>query len=220
MHPSSDGVAARARPPVPGFEWPRRDFPVCLVPTSGPRAREEGDGGTSKSNPAEAEIIGNILRAVLRGDGSNGHQHHQQQYHQQQYHHASSSSSSSYRGSGDAPLTPEQIGVVTPYAAQVRLLRRARPHQAIEVASVDGFQVGAVRPFTSSQLLLFTTSALGGGCAWCSHCTFVRCTFIRGKRACVGGSLFHGPSPLNGLFVVSLSPLLHLLNLLATFALL
>ena len=41
---------------------------------------------------------------------------------------------------GDSALKPEDIGVVTPYAAQVRLLRRLRPHPAVEVASVDGFQ--------------------------------------------------------------------------------
>jgi superfamily I DNA and/or RNA helicase len=39
----------------------------------------------------------------------------------------------------DAGVTIEQIGVITPYSAQVRLLRTLLP-EAIEVNSVDGFQ--------------------------------------------------------------------------------
>lgn len=106
-----DGIGPNSRPPVSGFEWPRRDFPVAFVPT-GPGAIESGDGGTSKSNQYEANIVAGIIQGVLGGDPWGGSQ----------------------------PLRPEEIGVVTPYAAQVRLLRRQRPHQAIEVASVDGFQ--------------------------------------------------------------------------------
>jgi len=37
-------------------------------------------------------------------------------------------------------LTPEDIGVITPYNAQVELLRSRLPHRALEVGSVDGFQ--------------------------------------------------------------------------------
>ena len=107
-----DGVRPADRPPVPGFRWPRPDFPVAFVPSVGPGARESADGGTSKSNAQEVSVVANILRAVLHGEGD----------------------------IPGTPLSPQEIGVVTPYAAQVRLLRRSRPHPAVEVASVDGFQ--------------------------------------------------------------------------------
>lgn len=40
----------------------------------------------------------------------------------------------------DAGLTPTAIGVITPYAAQVRLLREEMPLPGLEIDSVDGFQ--------------------------------------------------------------------------------
>lgn len=85
---------------------------MAFVPSVGPGARESADGGTSKSNAQEVAVVTNILHAVLRGEGD----------------------------VPGPPLSPREIGVVTPYAAQVRLLRRSRPHPAVEVASVDGFQ--------------------------------------------------------------------------------
>ena len=81
-----DGVAAAHRPPVPGFPWPRPDFPVCFLPVAD-HAREQGDG-TSHSSPAEGEAVAAVLRGVL--------------------------------GAG---LAPADVGVVTPYAAQVAVQR-------------------------------------------------------------------------------------------------
>ena len=40
----------------------------------------------------------------------------------------------------DAGLDPREIAVIAPYAAQVRLLREQRPHDSVEVDTVDGFQ--------------------------------------------------------------------------------
>ena len=40
----------------------------------------------------------------------------------------------------EAGLSPEQIAVITPYSAQVRLLRQRMKHPGIEIDSVDGFQ--------------------------------------------------------------------------------
>jgi superfamily I DNA and/or RNA helicase len=37
-------------------------------------------------------------------------------------------------------VAPEQIGVITPYAAQVRLLREKLPDADLEIDTVDGFQ--------------------------------------------------------------------------------
>ena len=79
----ADGVAASARPPPGGFAWPRADFPVAFVPTPH-HAREQGDGGTSKSNAGEVEAVVGVLHRLLAGG-----------------------------------LRPDEIGVVTPYAAQV-----------------------------------------------------------------------------------------------------
>ncbi len=39
----------------------------------------------------------------------------------------------------NAGVTPEQIGIITPYSAQVRTLRMLLP-ETVEVNSVDGFQ--------------------------------------------------------------------------------
>lgn len=40
----------------------------------------------------------------------------------------------------DSGVPPEQIGVIAPYAAQVRLLRARIAHSSLEVDTVDGFQ--------------------------------------------------------------------------------
>ncbi|MGB0388952.1 MAG: AAA domain-containing protein [Ardenticatenaceae bacterium] len=40
----------------------------------------------------------------------------------------------------DAGVTPSDIAVITPYAAQVRLLREICRHREIEIGTVDGFQ--------------------------------------------------------------------------------
>jgi len=37
-------------------------------------------------------------------------------------------------------LAPQHIGIITPYAAQVRLLREMLPDPALEIDTVDGFQ--------------------------------------------------------------------------------
>jgi len=44
------------------------------------------------------------------------------------------------RGLLEAGLTPEQIAVITPYSAQVKLLREILDVPGLEIDSVDGFQ--------------------------------------------------------------------------------
>jgi len=95
----SDGVRATDRAPVPGFAWPRRDFPLCFVPTP-LHAREVSDG-TSHRNPREGDEVMKVINALLSSSLS------------------SSSSSSGHHYNDPLRLQPEDIGVVTPYAAQV-----------------------------------------------------------------------------------------------------
>ena len=101
------GVDGADRPAPPGFDWPRRDWPVALVPVL---HGQESTEGVSKLNRTEAEATARVVDGLLR-----------------------------------AGVKPSEIGVISPYGAQVRVLRSllrsgARDPNSVEVSSVDGFQ--------------------------------------------------------------------------------
>lgn len=112
------GIHDGARPPMKGFDWPRKKVPVAFVEMG--RASRESQEHESKMNSAEAERVVHIIESVL-----------------------------------DAGCTAEDLGVVTPYMAQVRLLRTSwrnrckergmkwnasKNSRTLEIASVDNFQ--------------------------------------------------------------------------------
>ena len=105
----NDGVSPPERRPLPGFPWPREEFPVAFIPVT---EGTEIDDGASKANEAEVAAVVDAVVALL--------------------------------GGGQCDVT--QIAVVTPYAAQVRLIRRGlrevlpRGPPFVEVSSTDGFQ--------------------------------------------------------------------------------
>ena len=103
-----DGITARDRPAPRGFRWPHASFPVAFLDV--PNGAEQEDAGSgSKCNPAEAELVMQIVEDLVRY--------------------------------GRVPAS--EVGIVTPYAAQVRALRRMRDRaglREVECASVDGFQ--------------------------------------------------------------------------------
>ena len=107
------GTPPEHRMPPQGFEWPRVDMPVAMVPVYGSETGE----GTSKSNRSEAEAVARVVQGL-------------------QY----------------AGVRAADIGVISPYGAQVHLLRsliraggggggaRGGGDGQVEVSSVDGFQ--------------------------------------------------------------------------------
>eukprot|EP00750_Incisomonas_marina_P003349 INCI13076.1.p1 GENE.INCI13076.1~~INCI13076.1.p1 ORF type:complete len:1039 (+),score=142.01 INCI13076.1:179-3295(+) len=102
-----DGISARDRPAPRGFHWPRPEFPVAFLDV--PAGVEVDDGGSSKANPSEAQLVMRVVSDLVRRGG----------------------------------IRPADVGIVTPYAAQVRALRRLRDREGlrdVECASVDGFQ--------------------------------------------------------------------------------
>eukprot|EP01050_Picozoa_sp_SAG11_P002581 SAG11_NODE_133_length_15400_cov_10.132344_2_plen_251_part_00 len=140
------GVTASDRPPVAGFGWPDPRVPVAFVevppqpqPQPQPPGRRRGASGEwtdgeSKRNDNEVARLVAVLETVLDAG----------------------------RDGGEA-VAPAEVGVVTPYTAQVRTLRqqwhalcRRRATQAggggdggvgwwsapqlLEIASVDNFQ--------------------------------------------------------------------------------
>ena len=52
------------RPAVPGFAWPRPDWPVALVPVHG---GSESSDGSSKMNRTEAEATARVVQQLLAG---------------------------------------------------------------------------------------------------------------------------------------------------------
>jgi len=106
-----NGVCSSQRRPLPGFPWPRAEFPVAFVPI---HSEEHTMNSTdhSKYNEAEAEACVHAVRALL----------------------------------GGGQCSCADIAIVTPYAAQVRTIRRmlrqftTQNTSAIEVSSTDGFQ--------------------------------------------------------------------------------
>ncbi|KAG5187589.1 AAA domain-containing protein, partial [Tribonema minus] len=123
------------RPTPRGFPWPNAAVPVAFVAvrddsdgargleargSGGATAEDGGGGATSWCNAREAAAACAVVRALLRGGG----------------------------GGGD--VAPQDVGVITPYAAQVRRgggrkrtaapPRAPQPWELIEVRSVDGYQ--------------------------------------------------------------------------------
>eukprot|EP00913_Durusdinium_trenchii_P000356 g327.t1 len=80
------GILEAARPPLKGFEWPKKKVPVAFVEMG--RWAGESVEYESKMNQAEAERVLQIIESVL-----------------------------------EAGCSAEDVGVITPYMAQVRLLR-------------------------------------------------------------------------------------------------
>jgi superfamily I DNA and/or RNA helicase len=92
---------------LPGIvACPLTTTPLEFVDTAGANYDEELEpDGESRFNPAEAELVGRRVTALL-----------------------------------EAGLDASDIGVIAPYAAQVRLLREQLPQKGLEVDTVDGFQ--------------------------------------------------------------------------------
>lgn len=110
------GVTDSDRKPPQGLRWPNPEHPIAHVRTTGSEEKTAAElgvsEGTSYSNQEEVDTIAELVRAAL--------------------------------SSGD--LEESDIGIITPYSAQALLLRRAldasmgSDSDAVEVASVDGFQ--------------------------------------------------------------------------------
>jgi len=134
----SCGAPMRATPP-PGLPWPLGGRSnIMLLPVLGGGGESNAAFGTSKRNTREAQVaVAAVARLLSKGAAGSG--------------------------SESAQLTPGDIGVVTPYLAQVRAIadalrrkgipvmegggdealgggRRAPKGGAVEVRSVDGFQ--------------------------------------------------------------------------------
>jgi AAA domain len=58
-----NGVSAPERRPLPGFPWPREEFPVAFIPVKG----IEMDDGVSKYNEMEAEAACDAVKMLLQG---------------------------------------------------------------------------------------------------------------------------------------------------------
>jgi superfamily I DNA and/or RNA helicase len=85
---------------------PLTSTPLTFIDTAGASYDEELEpDGESRRNPAEAEVVGRQVQALL-----------------------------------DAGLSPRDVAVIAPYAAQVRLLREQLPLEGLEIDTVDGFQ--------------------------------------------------------------------------------
>ena len=170
------GVEPAERRPVPGFPWPRADWPVALIPVYA-GGGESGDG-SSKLNRAEAEETVLVVQALQR-----------------------------------AGLGAAEIGVISPYAAQVRLLRSllraGRPRgsgghggyggggggppdgrhvstfhsaeAAVEVSSVDGFQG------REKEVIVFSCvrSNAGGALGFLSDARRLNVAFTRARRGLI-----------------------------------
>ena len=80
--------------------------PLQFIDTAGAGYDEELEpDGESRRNPAEAELVGRKIQALL-----------------------------------EAGVSPRDIAVIVPYAAQARLLRQQLPIDGLEIDTVDGFQ--------------------------------------------------------------------------------
>jgi superfamily I DNA and/or RNA helicase len=98
-----------------------------LIDTAGASYDEELEpAGESRRNPAEAEVVGRQVQALL-----------------------------------DAGVSPAEIAVITPYAAQVRLLREQLPIAGLEIDTVDGFQGREKEAVVISLVRSNTTGEIG-----------------------------------------------------------
>jgi hypothetical protein len=146
-----NGVSAPERRPLPGFPWPREEFPVAFMPVNG----VEMDDGVSKLNEAEAQVACDAVAALLSG----------------------------------GQCKPSDIAVVTPYAAQARLIRRLTRtlvppnsgHSYIEVSSVDGFQGREKEAVVFSAVRSNDYGAIGFTSDW----RRVNVSFTRARRALI-----------------------------------
>ena len=146
-----NGVSAPERRPLPGFPWPREEFPVAFMPVTG----TEMDDGVSKMNAEEAQVACDAVAALLSG----------------------------------GQCKPSDIAVVTPYAAQARLIRRLTRtlvppnsgHSYIEVSSVDGFQGREKEAVVFSAVRSNDYGAIGFTSDW----RRVNVSFTRARRALI-----------------------------------
>jgi regulator of nonsense transcripts 1 len=142
-----NGVSPPERRPLPGFPWPREEFPVAFIPIYG----HEIDDGVSKMNEAEAAAAYDAVAALMEGGCS-----------------------------------VSDVAVVTPYAAQVRLIKKmtrqlvSRPPY-VEVSSVDGFQG------REKEAVIFSAvrSNDHGGVGFVSDWRRVNVSFTRARRALI-----------------------------------
>jgi len=145
----NNGVSPPERRPLPGFPWPREEFPVAFVPVS---HGVEMDDGVSKYNEAEAAAACDAVTALLQG----------------------------------GQCTVSDVAVVTPYAAQVRLIRRMlrklvqRPPY-VEVSSVDGFQGREKEAVIFSAVRSNDYGAVGFVSDW----RRINVSFTRARRALI-----------------------------------
>ena len=174
------GIGSDTRPPVAGFGWPRRKVPLAFW-EMGAHAREQSEGGESKSNPEEASRVMAILKKVLSA----------------------------------GELKCEQIGIITPYMGQVRLLRKLWREQQpragkgkkkleasppdignpahLEIASVDNFQG------REKELIIFSAvrSNRGGRVGFLSDWRRLNVMLTRARRGLVvvgsSATLQHDP---------------------------
>jgi hypothetical protein len=146
----NNGVSAPERRPLPGFEWPREEFPVAFIPIRG----IELDDGVSKMNEEEAACACEVVTQLLHG----------------------------------GQCRPSDIAVVTPYAAQARLIRRMTRQitqsfgqEYIEVSSVDGFQGREKEAVIFSAVRSNDYGAIGFTSDW----RRVNVSFTRARRALI-----------------------------------
>jgi regulator of nonsense transcripts 1 len=146
----NDGVSPPERRPLPGFPWPREEFPVAFIPVT---EGSEIDDGASKANEAEASAVCDAVVALL--------------------------------GGGQCKIS--DIAVVTPYAAQVRLIRRGlrevlpRGPPFVEVASTDGFQGREKEAVVFSAVRSNTYGSVGFVSDW----RRINVSFTRARRGLI-----------------------------------
>jgi hypothetical protein len=138
--------------PPAGFDWPRVDMPIAMIPVHG--SGESGEG-VSKLNRAEAEVVTQVVVGLLR-----------------------------------AGVAAADIGVISPYAAQVHTLRSLLRSSGartgggdgqLEVSSVDGFQG------REKEVIIFSCvrSNAGGRLGFLADARRLNVAFTRAKRGLI-----------------------------------
>jgi len=146
----NDGVTPPERRPLPGFPWPREEFPIAFIPVV---ESFEIDDGASKANEAEALEVCNAVVHLLDG----------------------------------GQCTVSDIAVVTPYTAQVRLIRRHLRSMLplgppfVEVSSTDGFQGREKEAVIFSAVRSNNYGAVGFVSDW----RRINVSFTRARRALI-----------------------------------